>query len=121
MEAFEAPPLPPPPPKVQLHTSLRSSARIVHSHPYKFMGFGAMDVTKPYKFIGFGAMDVTKPYKFIGFGAMDGVSPQAFDNEQSRPAQWFGRPYASVKGGVWATEPPSIYNAQSVGRGLIGF
>ncbi len=24
---------------------------------------------KPYKFIGFGAMDVTKPYEFIGFGA----------------------------------------------------
>ncbi len=31
--------------------------------PYKFIGFGAMDVTKPYKFIGFGAMDVTKPYQ----------------------------------------------------------
>ncbi len=28
---------------------------------------------KPYKFIGFGAMDVTKPYKFIGFGAMEGL------------------------------------------------
>ncbi len=38
---------------------------------YKFIRFGAMDVTKPYEFIGFGAMDVTKPYKFIGFGAMD--------------------------------------------------
>ena len=36
--------------------------------PYKFIGFGAMEVTKPYKFIGFGAMEVTKPYKFIGFG-----------------------------------------------------
>ncbi len=24
-------------------------------NPIKFMGFGAMDVTKPYKFIGFGA------------------------------------------------------------------
>ena len=35
---------------------------------YKFIVFGAMDVTKLYKFIGFGAMDVTKPYKFIGFG-----------------------------------------------------
>ena len=34
--------------------------------PYKFIGFGAMDVTKPYKFIGFGAMDVTKPYNSIG-------------------------------------------------------
>ncbi len=29
--------------------------------PYKFIGFGAMAVTKPYKFIGFGAMAVTKP------------------------------------------------------------
>ncbi len=38
---------------------------------YKFIGFGAMYVTKPYKFTGFGAMQVTKPYKFIGFGAMD--------------------------------------------------
>ncbi len=39
--------------------------------PYKFTGFGAMDVTKPCKFTEFGAMDVTKPYKFTGFGAMD--------------------------------------------------
>ncbi len=36
-----------------------------HTKPYKFIGFGAMNVTKPYKFIGFGAMDVTKPYKSI--------------------------------------------------------
>jgi hypothetical protein len=42
--------------------------------PYKFTGFGAMEVTKPYIFIGFGAMEVTKPYKFIGFGAMEGDS-----------------------------------------------
>jgi hypothetical protein len=42
--------------------------------PYKFIGFGAMDVSKPYDFIGFGAMDVTKPYKFIGFGALGGRS-----------------------------------------------
>ncbi len=41
------------------------------SKPYKFIGFGAMEVTKPYKFIGFGAMEVTKPYEFIGFGAVD--------------------------------------------------
>ncbi len=40
--------------------------------PYKFTGFGAMEVTKPYKFIGFGAMEVTKPYKFIGFGSLWG-------------------------------------------------
>ncbi len=33
------------------------------TEPYKFIGFGAMEVTKPYKFIGFGAMEVTKPYK----------------------------------------------------------
>ena len=37
--------------------------------PYKFIGFGAMDVTKPW------AMDVTKPYKFIRFGAMDVTKP----------------------------------------------
>ena len=41
----------------------------------KFIGFGAMDVTKPCKFMGFGAMDVTKPYKFIGFGDMDVTKP----------------------------------------------
>ncbi len=28
-------------------------------NPIKFIGFGAIDVTKPYRFIGFGAMDVT--------------------------------------------------------------
>ncbi len=33
---------------------------------YKFVGFGAMDVSKPYEFIEFGAMDVTKPCEFIG-------------------------------------------------------
>ncbi len=38
---------------------------------YKFIRFGAMEITKPYKFIRFGAMEITKPYKFIGFGAMD--------------------------------------------------
>jgi hypothetical protein len=66
--------------------------------PCKFIGFGAMDVTKPYiyiyiyrdrhrpvaggralakpyKSIGFGDMDVTKPYEFIGFGAMDVTKP----------------------------------------------
>ncbi len=41
--------------------------------PYKFIGFGAMEVTKPHKFIGFGAMEVTKPYQFIGFGAMEAI------------------------------------------------
>ena len=34
--------------------------------PNKFIGFGAMDVTKPYEFMGFGAMDVTKPCEFCG-------------------------------------------------------
>ncbi len=29
------------------------------SPPYRFIGFGAMDVTKPYKFIGFGPMAMT--------------------------------------------------------------
>ncbi len=48
------------------------------SKPYKFICFGAMDVTKPYELIEpwmsrlrFGAIDVTKPYKFIRFVAMD--------------------------------------------------
>jgi hypothetical protein len=50
--------------------------------PYKFIGFGAMDVTKPYKFIGFGAMDATKPHKFIGFGAMDVTKPAALQTIQ---------------------------------------
>ncbi len=45
--------------------------------PYKFIGFGALDVTKPYKIIGCGALDVTKPYKFIGFGAMDAPQNEA--------------------------------------------
>ncbi len=35
--------------------------------PYKFIGLGAVYVTKPYEFIGFGAMDDTKPNKFIDF------------------------------------------------------
>ncbi len=39
--------------------------------PYKFIGFGAMDVTKPYKIIRFVAMDVTKPSKAICFVSMD--------------------------------------------------
>jgi hypothetical protein len=40
------------------------------SKPYEFpMVSATIDpmLRKPYKFIGFGAMDVTKPYKFIGF------------------------------------------------------
>ncbi len=43
---------------------------------YRFIGFGAIAITKPYKFIGFVAIAITKPYrfitkpyKFIGFGA----------------------------------------------------
>ncbi len=46
--------------------------------PYKFIGFGAIDVTKPYKLRGFGAIDVTKLYKFIGFGAIDVTRPYKF-------------------------------------------
>ncbi len=46
--------------------------------PYKLIGFGAMDVANPYKFIGFGAMDDTKPYKFIGFGDIHGPKPHEF-------------------------------------------
>ncbi len=37
--------------------------------PYKFIGFGVIDVTKLYEFIGFAAMEVTKPYEFYrGWG-----------------------------------------------------
>ncbi len=43
----------------------------VNIFPCKFIGFGAIDITKPYKFIGFGAIAITNPYKFIGFGARD--------------------------------------------------
>ncbi len=43
--------------------------------PYKFIGFGAMDVTKPYNF---GAMAVTKPHQFTGFGAMAVTKPYKF-------------------------------------------
>ncbi len=46
--------------------------------PYKFIGFGALYVTRPYKFIGFGALYVTRPYKFIGFGALDVTKPYKF-------------------------------------------
>ncbi len=73
--------------------------------PFKFIRFGAMDVTKLYKLIcfggryqtlqilyglgpgmspnpvnlyGLGAMDVTKPCKCIGFVAMDGTRPYKF-------------------------------------------
>jgi hypothetical protein len=46
--------------------------------PYKFIGFGAIDITKPYKFTGFGAIDITKPYKFIGCGAIDITKPCKF-------------------------------------------
>ena len=42
---------------------------------YKFLSFGAIDVTKPYTFIKFGAMDVTQPYKFIRFGAIHVTKP----------------------------------------------
>ncbi len=47
--------------------------------PYKFIGFGAMDVKKPHKFIGFGAMDVTNPYKFVGFGGRIFLVPLVCD------------------------------------------
>jgi hypothetical protein len=34
--------------------------------PYKFIGFGAVDVTKPCEFIWFGDSHGPKPCKFIG-------------------------------------------------------
>ncbi len=34
---------------------------------YKFIGFGALDVTKPHEYIGFGDIHGPKPYKFIRF------------------------------------------------------
>ncbi len=38
------------------------------AEPYKFIGFGSIDITKPYKFIWFGDIDAPKPCEFIGFG-----------------------------------------------------
>ncbi len=35
----------------------------------KFIGLGAIDVTKPYKFTSFGAMEVTKPYHVLHDGS----------------------------------------------------
>jgi hypothetical protein len=48
------------------------------SKAYKFIRFGAIDVTKPCNLIGFGAMDVTKACTFIWFGAMDVTKPYKF-------------------------------------------
>ena len=56
---------------------LRSPLDILPS-PYKFIGFGAIAITKPYKFIGFGAIAITKPYKFTGFGAIAITKPYKF-------------------------------------------
>ncbi len=53
--------------------------------PYKFMGFGAMDITNPYNSIGFGAMDATKPYDFIGFGVDGGEGFAENSNDNSSP------------------------------------
>ena len=40
--------------------------------PYKFIGFGAINVTKPYEFIRFGDIHGPTPYKLIGFGDIYG-------------------------------------------------
>jgi hypothetical protein len=40
----------------------------LHAGPYKFIGFGGIDVTKSYKIICFGDIDTPKPYKIIGSG-----------------------------------------------------
>ncbi len=54
---------------------------------YKFIRFGAIDITKPYRFIGFGAIDITKAYKFKGFGAIDITKPSG--PHVSRPSHFF--------------------------------
>ncbi len=36
--------------------------------PYRFIGFGGIDVTKPYKFMCLGGIDAPKSYEFIGSG-----------------------------------------------------
>ncbi len=36
--------------------------------PYKFIGFGAIDISKPYKFIWLGDIDSPKAYEFMGSG-----------------------------------------------------
>ncbi len=49
-------------------------------NPRKFIGFGAMDVSKPFKFIGVGAMEVYEMYRFLalapGLRRALGVSPR---------------------------------------------
>ncbi len=40
--------------------------------------------TKPYKFIGFGAMDVAEPYKFMGVGAIPTVLQPALLNKKAK-------------------------------------
>ncbi len=46
--------------------------------PYRFIGFGAIAITKPCKFIGFGAIAITKPYNFVGCGAIAINKPYKF-------------------------------------------
>ncbi len=36
--------------------------------PYKFIGLGAINVTKPYRFIWFGDIHGPDPYEFLGLG-----------------------------------------------------
>ncbi len=47
--------------------------------PYKFIGFGGVDVTKPYKGIGFGDIDAPEPFEFTGssgfYFANTGINP----------------------------------------------
>ncbi len=51
----------------------RPVCRAPPSGPYKFIGFGVIDVTKPYKCIWFGDIDAPKPYEFIGSGGMSAI------------------------------------------------
>ncbi len=67
---------------------------------YKFIGFGAIAITKPYKFIGCGAIAVTKPYQIIGFGALWGPK-----RDQPAPGRLLAGPYRPGPDLAPQTEP----------------
>jgi hypothetical protein len=76
--------------------------------PYKFIGFGAMDVTKPYEFISFGAMDGTKPYEFTGFRtpSIDDLGPDRAQCIVSASGRVLGRRVSEAALPTGTAEPP---------------
>jgi hypothetical protein len=66
--------------------------------PYKFIGFGDSYCPKPYKFTGFGDSYGPKPYKFIGFGDSYGTKLILLPGKnRNRPS---GRPKAGWRADV---------------------